>query len=183
MVVSRGEDFIAGLERESVVDEGKALRRAVRQRHLIRSPAKIIRCSALHPRWKTPHVALYVQAAFAFVFVFIGQAGTSVRGAYEALVSMAVISYFIPFLYMFAALARLQREPARPGVLRVPGGPIVAKVLATLGFLVTLAAIVLACVPADDDPNKTLTVVKIVGGSVVLVATGAIVYVLGKRRS
>src|SRR2546421_4717340 len=52
MVVSRGEDFIAGLERESVVDEGKALRRAVRQRHLIRSPAKIIRCSALHPRWK-----------------------------------------------------------------------------------------------------------------------------------
>src|SRR6266850_3133826 len=71
---------------------------------------------ALHPRWKTPHVALYVQAAFAFVFVFIGQAGTSVRGAYEALVSMAVVSYFIPFLFMFAALGRLQREPAGPGV-------------------------------------------------------------------
>jgi amino acid transporter len=137
----------------------------------------------LHPRWKTPHVALLVQAAFAFVFVFIGQAGTSVRGAYEALVSMAVISYFIPFLFMFAALARLQREPAGPGVLRVPGGPAVAKLLAGLGFGVTLAAIVLASVPADDDPNKTLAVIKIVGGSVVLVATGALIYYLGKRRS
>jgi len=137
----------------------------------------------LHPRWKTPHVALLVQAAFALVFVFIGQAGTSVRGAYEALVSMAVITYFIPFLFMFAALARLQREPAGPGVLRVPGGPVVAKVLAALGFLVTVAAIVLACVPADDDPNKTLAVIKIVGGSVVLIAAGALIYITGKRRS
>jgi len=137
----------------------------------------------LHPRFKTPHVALFVQAAFALVFVFIGQAGTSVRGAYEALVSMAVISYFIPFLFMFAALARLQREPAGPGVFRVPGGAPVAKLLATLGFAVTVAAIVLACVPADDDPNKMLAVVKIVGGSMVLVATGSVVFFIGKRRS
>jgi glutamate:GABA antiporter len=137
----------------------------------------------LHPRWKTPYVALLVQAAFAFVFVFIGQAGTSVRGAYDAFVSMGVISYFIPFLYMFAALARLQREPAGPGVLRVPGGPIVAKLLAALGFVVTAAAIVLACVPADDDPHKLLAVIKIVGGSLVLVAAGAVIYLLGKRRS
>jgi amino acid transporter len=137
----------------------------------------------LHPRWNTPYVALLVQAAFAFVFVFIGQAGTSVRGAYDAFVSMGVISYFIPFLYMFAALWRLQAEPAGPRVLRVPGGPIVAKLLATLGFIVTRAAIILACVPANDDPNKMLAVIKIVGGSVVLVAAGALIYLLGKRRS
>ena len=136
----------------------------------------------LHPRWKTPYVALLVQAAFALVFVFIGQAGTSVRGAYDALVSMAVITYFIPFLYMFASLARLQREPAGPEVLRVPGGAPVARVLAALGFIVTIAAIVLACVPADDDPRKLLAVIKIVGGSAALIAAGALVYVLGKRR-
>jgi amino acid transporter len=137
----------------------------------------------LHPRWKTPYVALLVQAAFAFAFVFIGQAGTSVRGAYDALVSMSVITYFIPFLFMFAAMAKLQREPADPDVLRVPGGAPVARVLAGLGFTVTLAAIVLACVPADDDPNKALAVIKIVGGSAALVAVGAVVYFLGKRRS
>lgn len=137
----------------------------------------------LHPRWKTPYVALLVQAAFAFVFVFIGQAGTSVRGAYDALVSMSVISYFIPFLFMFAAMAKLQRETAAPDVLRVPGGSAVARLLAGIGFCVTLAAIVLACVPADDDPNKGLAVIKIVGGSAALVAAGALVYLLGKRRT
>lgn len=136
----------------------------------------------LHPRWKTPYVALLVQAAFAFAFVFIGQAGTSVRGAYDALVSMSVISYFIPFLFMFAAMAKLQREPAAGDVLRVPGGPAVATLLAAVGFVVTLAAILLACIPASDDPNKTLAVIKIVGGSAALVAAGAIVYIVGNRR-
>src|SRR4029450_13648081 len=69
----------------------------------------------MHPKRKTPHVALLVQAALALVFVFLGQAGTSVRGAYDALVSMGIISYFIPFLFMFAAMIVLQLAPARPG--------------------------------------------------------------------
>ncbi len=137
----------------------------------------------LHPRWQTPYVALLVQAAFAFAFVFFGQAGTTVRGAYDALVSMSVITYFIPFLYMFGAMAKLQNEPAAPGVFRVPGGAPVARLLAAIGFVVTLAAIVLACVPADDDPNKLLAVIKIVGGSAVLVGAGAFIYYLGTRRS
>jgi amino acid transporter len=136
----------------------------------------------LHPRWHTPYVALLVQAAIAFVFIFLGQAGTSVRGAYDALVSMGIISYFIPFLFMFAAIVRLQREPAGPEVLRVPGGAPVAKLFGVMGFLVSVAAIALACVPADDDPNKTLAVVKIVGGSAVMVIIGAIIYFMGKRR-
>ncbi len=137
----------------------------------------------LHPRWNTPYVALLVQAAIAFVFIFLGQAGTSVRGAYDALVSMGIISYFIPFLFMFAAIVKLQREPAGPEVLRVPGGAPVAKLFGVTGFLVSVAAIVLACVPAEDDPNKTLAVVKIVGGSAVLLVIGVIIYFMGKRRS
>ena len=136
----------------------------------------------LHPRWQTPYVSLLVQAAIAALFVFLGQAGTNVRGAYEALVSMAIVGQFIPYLYMFAALIRLQREPAGPEVLRVPGGAIVARVMGTLGFLTSAAAIVLACVPADDEPNKTLAVVKVVGASVALVAVGAVVYAVGRRR-
>src|SRR5204863_1793403 len=33
----------------------------------------------LHPRWKTPYVALILQAVCGAVFVFLGQAGTSVK--------------------------------------------------------------------------------------------------------
>jgi amino acid transporter len=137
----------------------------------------------LHPKWRTPYVALLVQAAIAALFVFLGQAGTSVRGAYDALVSMGIIAYFIPFLFMFAAMIVLQREPAGPDVMRVPGGKPVAIALAVIGFIVTAVSIVLACIPPDEEPNKMLAVVKVVGSSLVLVGIGVVVYMLGRRRA
>ena len=137
----------------------------------------------LHPRWRTPYVALLVQAAIAGLFIFLGQARTSVRGAYEALVSMGIIAYFIPFLFMFAAMIKLQREPAGPEVIRVPGGRPVATVLAVLGFAVTAISIVLSCVPAADEPDKTFFVVKVVGSMLALVGIGTVVYILGRRTS
>ena len=124
----------------------------------------------LHPTWRTPYVALLVQAAIAGLFVFLGQAGTSVHGAYDALVSMGIIAYFIPFLFMFAAMIVLQREPAGPDVMRVPGGTPAAIALAATGFIVTAVSIVLACIPPDEEPNKALAVVKVVGSSAILVA-------------
>lgn len=137
----------------------------------------------LHPRWHTPYVALLVQAGIAALFIFLGQAGTSVRGAYDALVSMGIIAYFIPFLFMFAAMIVLQREPAGPDVMRVPGGKPVAVALASLGFFVTAVSIVLACIPPDEEPNKSLAVIKVVGLSMVLVGIGVVVYLLGRRRA
>ena len=88
----------------------------------------------LHPRWKTPWVALLTQFFFGILFIFLGQAGTSVKGAYDVLVSMGVITYFIPYLYLFAAMIKLQREPAGPDVIRVPGGKPVANWLRRSGL-------------------------------------------------
>ncbi|HEY6328474.1 MAG TPA: APC family permease [Blastocatellia bacterium] len=130
----------------------------------------------LHPKWRTPYVALLVQAAIAAVFIFLGQAGTSVKGAYEVLVSMGVISYFIPFLYMFCSVIALQREEAGPEVIRLPGGKIVSRALAMLGLATTSISIVLAAIPAPDDPDKKLAVIKVVGSSVALVTIGAVIY-------
>jgi len=138
---------------------------------------------ALHPRWGTPYVALLVQAVIAALFIWLGQAGTSVRGAYDALVSMGIIAYFIPFLFMFAAMIKLQREPAGPDVMRVPGGAPVATALALLGMATTAVSIVLACIPPDDEPHKLLAVGKVVGSSLLLVGIGVIVYALGRRRA
>lgn len=138
---------------------------------------------AIHPRFHTPHVALLVQAAISVVFVVLGQAGSSVRGAYDVLVSMSIISYFVPFLFMFAALIKVQNEPTAADVMRVPGGRPMAKLFGAVGFLTTAVAIVLACVPAADEPNKELAVVKIVGLSIALLAIGAIVYFIGRRRA
>jgi amino acid transporter len=136
----------------------------------------------LHPRYGSPYVSLVSQALIAVLFIFLGQAGTSVKGAYDVLVSMAIIGYFIPYLLMFAAMIRLQREPAGPEVMRVPGGAPVAIALAALGLMTTLVAIGLSLVPAEDEPNKPLAVLKVAGLSLLLVLAGAAVFVLGKRR-
>ncbi len=138
---------------------------------------------ALHPRWKTPWVALLTQFLLGVVFIFLGQAGTSVKGAYHVLVSMGVITYFIPYLYLFAAMIKLQREPAGPEVIRVPGGMAVAKLVATVGFLTTTLTIALSLIPQPDEPNKVLAMVKIVGGCGALLLIGAWIYWSGKRRA
>ncbi len=134
----------------------------------------------VHPRWKTPYVAMAVQAALAGIFIFLGQAGTSVKGAYDFLVGMGVISYFLPFLYMFASVIRLQREPAGPDVMRIPGGRPIAILLAILGLLTTITSSVLACIPPAEEPNKFLAVVKLLGASALMVAVGAVIYWVGK---
>ena len=136
----------------------------------------------IHPRYGSPHVSLLAQGAVAAGFILLGQAGTSVKGAYDVLVSMAIISYFIPYLFMFASMVRLQREPAGSEVIRVPGGRPVAVAVAGLGFAVTSVAIILALIPADDEPNKLLAVTKVAGLTMLLVAAGALVYSLGTRR-
>lgn len=137
----------------------------------------------LHPRWKTPWVALLTQFVLGVIFIFLGQAGTSVKGAYDVLVSMGVITYFIPYLYLFAAMIRLQREPVRPGVIRVPGGRSMAILVASVGFLTTALTIALSLIPHPDEPNKPLALLKVLGGTGALLLVGLWLYLAGKRRA
>ena len=136
----------------------------------------------LHPRWKTPWVALVVQSVLGAIFVFLGQAGTSVKGAYDVLVSMGVITYFIPYLYLFAAMFKLQSEPAGRDVIRVPGGKPVARIVAIIGFATTSLTIALSLLPPPDEPNKPLAVLKVVGLCGLLVLMGVAIFYRPKIR-
>jgi len=136
-------------------------------------PAKF---GALHSRWKTPWVGLLTQFAFGVLLIFLGQAGTGVKGAYDVMVAMSVITYFIPFLYLFAAMLKLQSEPAGPGVIRVPGGKPVAKLVAIVGLVTTTLTIGISLLPPPDEPNKPLAVLKVVGLSGLLVLAGVAVF-------
>jgi glutamate:GABA antiporter len=137
---------------------------------------------SLHARWGTPWVAILTQSIIGAVFIFLGQAGTSVKGAYDVLVSMGVITYFIPYLYLFASMFKLQSEPAGEEVIRVPGGKPVAYTVAVVGFIITLLTILLSILPPADEPNKPLAVLKIVGGCGGLVLVGIALYWSGRRR-
>jgi amino acid transporter len=137
----------------------------------------------VHPRWGTPHISLIAQMLCCVVVVLLGQLGSTVHGAYQLLVDMTIIATFIPYLFMFAALIRLQREPVEPGVVRIPGGKPVAIALAILGLVATVAVIIGSAIPEASESHKALAVGKLLGLSLALLGAGALLYALGKRRA
>jgi glutamate:GABA antiporter len=137
----------------------------------------------LHPRWRTPYVALLTQSVCATVFILLGQAGTTVKGAYDVLVSMGIITYFIPYLLVFASMFRLQWEPAGTDVIHVPGGKPAGILLASVGFTTTLFAICLSLLPRPEEPNKALAMIKVIGLTAVLLGAGAVLYYFGKSKA
>jgi amino acid transporter len=137
---------------------------------------------AVHTRFGTPHVALLLQAVVAAVCVVLGQAGDTPRKAYDILVSLGVIASFFPYLTMFAAMVRLQREPAGPDVVRVPGGTAGAIACGSVGFITSTAAIVLAAIPPAGEPNPGRYLLKVVGLSGLLVATGVVAYAVPRMK-
>lgn len=136
----------------------------------------------LHPKYGTPAFALIFQTIICALFVLMGQAGTTVRGAYGILVNMAIIAFFIPYAMMYLAYIRVQWLPAGPEVRRAPGGRPVAVALGVMGFTTVVVSIVLACLPPAEDPQPTLAVAKIVGSSLLIVGVGVMLYFIGRRR-
>ena len=136
----------------------------------------------IHPRFKTPWVAIGSYGLAGMIVALLSQAGTSVRGAYDVLVSMSIIGYFIPFLFLFASMIRLQKQTAGPDVIRVWGGRPVATTLAVIGFLTTSLTIVLSVIPGEDETNKPLAVAKVLISTAVLIGAGVAVFVIAERK-
>ena len=133
----------------------------------------------MHPKYGSPVVSLLTQFALAAIVIVLGQSGTNVHGAYDVLVSMTVLVTMVPFLFVFSAAIKV-RAPA-VGVT-IPGGRPTVVVAAVVGLLTTIFAIVFSTIPAADEPNKPLAVVKIVGLTLVLIATGAVFYAVAAWR-
>ena len=136
----------------------------------------------LHPKYGTPHVALLLQAGVAAFCAILGQAGETPKQAYEILVSLGVVAFFLPYIAMFAAMIRLQREPAGPEVVRPPGGRPMAILLGWTGLATSVAAILLACVPPPGEADGRRYVIKVVGLSALLVGSGVVAWVIGNAR-
>ncbi len=136
----------------------------------------------VHPRWGTPWIAIILYGSAGALCALLSQAGATVQGAYDLLVSMSIVTYFIPFLFLFLAMIRLQREPSPPEAMRIPGGRPVAILLASIGLVTTLLTIVLAVIPPNDEPHKGIAIAKVVGSTALLVGAGIAVF-LSRRRA
>jgi amino acid transporter len=133
----------------------------------------------IHPKWKTPWVSILVQAAISGAILLGSQINESTRGAYQFLIDAAIILYFIPFLYMFAAVIKLARRPDRtdnPHAVLVPGGVAGAWLCGGLGFVVVLVGILVSLVPPGDSTNKLGFELKLVGGTLASILIGLALY-------
>jgi glutamate:GABA antiporter len=131
----------------------------------------------VHPRWKTPYVAIIVQAALATVFLLLSVLGkgTTVEKAYLIILDTQLLVYFIPYVYLFIVFLMHRRTEAPADSIRVPGGTPGAWLVGLSGLFVTLFAMGVAMVPpGDTDP--WLFELKVIGGALGFVVMGGVVY-------
>ena len=125
--------------------------------------------SKVHPKWGTPYVSILIQGVISSIFLILSALGSTVEEFWRQLLSMTVIIYFIPYLYMFLAYLGFMLKKEMP--LNFAG---MASVI--LGFIATAISIVISILPPTDQPNQTLYVTKIVGGTLLNIAVPMILY-------
>ena len=138
----------------------------------------------IHPRWKTPYLSILIQAGISAVILVFSQFGSTIIEAYQFLVSMSVILYFIPFLYMYAAAIKLAYRPDRKDsdqVVLVPGGKVGIWVTGSLAFLVTAGSMVVAGISPEGATSWVVFLVKVIACTAVFIGVGLILYWRGAR--
>jgi len=136
----------------------------------------------IHPRWKTPYISILVQGGLSAIVLLLSQFKETESGAYQVLVDAAIILYFIPFLYMYAAAIKLaaRKDRAADGqAVLIPGGKPGVWIAGGLGFLVVTGGIVLSLVPPGDSTNKLLFETKLIAGTLFAILIGLALYYRG----
>jgi amino acid transporter len=125
--------------------------------------------AALHPKYRTPHVSLLVQGIVTTVIflvsVFLTVGGTTtIQEAYDILVNLTILIYFVPYLYLFAAFIKLL-SPGRG-----------ATAAAAVGFSATFVSLALLFVPPAGTENVINYEVNLVGQALIVVGIGGILF-------
>lgn len=137
----------------------------------------------IHPRSGAPANAIWVQAALVAALVVLGQSGTSVRGAYNVLIEMMVVTSMLPFLLLFGAAIKLSSGAPVKGESRIWGGRPTVVFVAMIGLLATAGSILVAFVPPPEEEHPALAVLKVAGMTGVLLLVGASLYGIGNFRA
>jgi glutamate:GABA antiporter len=139
----------------------------------------------IHPRWKTPWVSILVQAGLSGAILLLSQIrSSSVIEAYQIVVDAAIILYFIPFLYMFAAVIKLSHRKDRAEnahATLVPGGRFGVWICGGLGFTVVIMGIAVSVIPPGDSTDKLFFLLRLIGGTGATLLIGLLLYWRGVR--
>jgi len=141
----------------------------------------------IHPRWRTPYMAILIQAPIAVLFLLLSVLGkgTSVEKAFLILLDMSLLIYFIPYLYLFLCfIVHCSRSRELRGrSLLVPGGATGALIIGLCGLSITLFAMIVALIPPPGTSDILIHEAKVGGGSLLLVLFGWLIYWRAKRNA
>ena len=139
----------------------------------------------IHPRWKTPYISILVQAGVSCAILLASQIRSqTVQEAYQILIDATIILYFIPFLYMFAGILKLSGRKDRaenPHAMLIPGGKLGLWTCGLVGFVVVVIGIFVSLVPPGETLNKWSFELRLLGGTLVSIFLGLILYWRGAR--
>ena len=120
----------------------------------------------VHPRWRTPWVALVVQGLACTVFLVLTQAGETFRNGWQLLMDMEILTAFLPFIYIFLSAWKFGQNKS-----------------GAAGLSVTLLAMALALVPPEHSSSMLLFELKAIGGSAALVLLGLLAFESSARKA
>lgn len=132
----------------------------------------------LHPRYDTPHVALIVQGIFTSLMLLAALSGSTIHEAYTILIDMTVIMSLLPLLYIMLAFPILRQRAAshsHAGIIR-------SWLIGLTGFTVTSLAVVTSMIPPEGDKQPGLFLLKVVGGTALLIGIGLMSYRYRRQR-
>ena len=135
--------------------------------------------SKIHPRWRTPHIALITQGILSTFFIILSGLGSTVEQFYKLLLDFTVIIYFIPYIYLFASYITLtQRNELHLSKIGV--------LLAAMGLLSTTVAILFSFSPLSTAvtlSEKLFHISKVIFGSLFMIGLGLVFYWRAERKS
>jgi glutamate:GABA antiporter len=139
----------------------------------------------VHPRWKTPYVAILTQAVLATIFLMLSVLGkgTTVEKAYLILLDTMLLIYFIPYIYLFVCYLVVRLRETVPGEYPGQGGKVGVWVIGLSGLLLALGAMLVATIPPTDTADPWMFRLKVIGGAGLFVILGGAVYWRGGRRT
>jgi len=147
----------------------------------------------LDPKHGAPRNAILVQGlasvAIFLLSVFLSVTGgqTSIQEAYDIMVNLTILVYFVPYLYLFAALVRLRLVDAAtaddPNVWKVPGGAFGLWAAAISGFLATAISVALVFVPPAGTGNVVNYEANLMGQAAIVLGVGVALYWFSRRKA
>lgn len=113
----------------------------------------------VHPRWGTPHLSILALGAVASFLLVIFQIGDTMSAAYDGLVSLMVITGFLPYLYVFGSAWKAGK-----------------RIGALCGWLVAVLALLCSVAPTASITNVWLFEGKIAVVTLAVIASAWLVY-------